>query len=75
MLHIVFSFTLFLIGLFFNNNNKEKEREKPYSIKVEHSAFLLNPSALPSIYGTDLCFFTCYRTLYIVNWPAALEHT
>jgi len=26
----------------------------------------LNPSALTSIHGIDLCFFTCYQPLYVV---------
>jgi len=28
---------------------------------------LLNLSALTSIHGIDLCFFTCYRSLYVVK--------
>ena len=27
----------------------------------------MNPSASPSIRGRDLCFFTCYRSLYVVK--------
>jgi len=27
----------------------------------------INPSASPCICGIDLCFFTCYRPLYIIQ--------
>jgi len=33
---------------------------------INTTAGKINPAALPSIHGKDLCFFTCYWPLYIV---------